>query len=352
MNSIRPIRWLHEERCLELIDQRLLPGEERWRRCTDVEQVAEAIQDMTVRGAPAIGITAAYGVVLGLGALADGGRLGDADARARVFELLLQTRPTAVNLAWALERMRGLSTRLLAGGALEGGALWTGLVDEADRILAEDIEVNGSIGDHGAGFIKDGVGVLTHCNAGALATGGYGTALGVIRKAWEQGRRFTVYADETRPRQQGARLTVWELQKDGIDVRLITDNMAASLMRAGRIDLAVTGADRVARNGDAANKIGTYGVAVLCRYHRLPFYIAAPLSTLDPALADGSGIPIEERDGDEVRVINGAPVTVPGVPVENPGFDVTPAALITSVITEHGAFAPKDLDAYLQQRGL
>ena len=352
MNGIRPIRWLHEARCLELIDQRLLPLEERWRRCADVNEVAESIEDMTVRGAPAIGITAAYGVVLGLGALADAGRLGEPEARARVFDLLLQTRPTAVNLAWALERMRQLCEGLLVGGIPSADSLWAALEGEADRILAEDIEINGMIGEHGAGFIADGMGVLTHCNAGALATGGYGTALGVIRKAWEQGRRFTVYADETRPRQQGARLTVWELVKDGIDVRLITDNMAGSLMRAGRIDLAITGADRVARNGDTANKIGTYGVAVLCRYHGLPFYVAAPLSTLDPALADGSGIPIEERDGDEVRVINGAPVTVPGVPVENPGFDVTPAALITRVITEHGAFAPRDLDAYLSDQGL
>jgi methylthioribose-1-phosphate isomerase len=351
MNDIRPIRWLHSERCLELMDQRLLPTEERWRRCEDLATVAEAIEDMTVRGAPAIGITAAYGVVLGLGALADAGRLSDTKAREQVFAQLLQTRPTAVNLAWALDRMRALSETLLASSPTPE-ALWSALEAEADLILADDIAINGAIGDHGAGFIKDGMGVLTHCNAGALATGGYGTALGVIRKAWEQGRRFTVYADETRPRQQGARLTIWELMKDGIDVRLITDNMAASLMRAGRIDLAVTGADRVARNGDSANKIGTYGVAVLCKHHGLPFYIAAPLSTLDPALPDGSGIPIEERDGDEVRVINGAPVTVPDVPVENPGFDVTPAALITRVITEHGAFAPEALDAYLSEKGL
>jgi methylthioribose-1-phosphate isomerase len=356
MSEIRPIRWLHEERCLELLDQRVLPLEERWRRCWDVATIAEAIQDMTVRGAPAIGITAAYGVVLGLGALADAGRIDDAQARAQVFGRLLQTRPTAVNLAWGLERMRAESERLLRefdsgdSGALDG--LWTGLEAEADRILAEDIEVNQHIGAHGADLITDGMGVLTHCNAGALATGGYGTALGIIRSAWAQGKRFTVFADETRPRQQGARLTVWELVQDGIDVRLITDNMAASLMRTGRIHLAITGADRVARNGDTANKIGTYGVAVLCHHHGLPFHIAAPLSTLDPALTEGSGIPIEERDGDEVRVINDAPVTVPDVPVENPGFDVTPAALIASVITEHGAFEPKAIDAYLRGRGL
>lgn len=350
MNPIEPIRWRDD--ALELLDQRLIPAREAWVRCDTWQAAATAIADMTVRGAPAIGITAAYGVVLGVRALEVSGALEAGDgggALAGVFEGLLATRPTAVNLAWALERMRArLRDLRLAGQA----PLTPPLLAEAHAILAEDIAVNRAIGAHGATLIRDGMGVLTHCNAGALATGGYGTALGVIRAAWDAGTRFTVFADETRPRQQGARLTVWELHRDGIDVRLITDNMAAALMRQGRIDLAITGADRVARNGDTANKIGTYGVAVACAHHGLPFHVAAPLSTLDPRLPDGSGIPIEERDGDEVRVINDAPVTLPGIPVENPGFDVTPAALITSILTEHGAFAPADLEAYLQGRGL
>ena len=335
-DPVRPVQWRDD--ALQLIDQRVIPEREDWVTCRGLDDTAEAIRNMTVRGAPAIGVTAAYGVVLGLRELEAAGRATDGAARAALFAELTGTRPTAVNLIWALDRMRGRLDALVSAAA--DAPWWPTLLEEARRIQREDIAINERIGAHGAHLIEDGAGVLTHCNAGALATAGYGTALGVIRAAWEAGRRFTVYADETRPRQQGARLTVWELHRDGVDVRLITDNMAASLMAKGRIQIAITGADRVARNGDTANKIGTYGVAVLCRHHGIPFHVAAPLSTIDPALPDGAGIPIEERDGDEVRVINGAPVTVPGVPVENPGFDVTPAELITSVITEHGVFQP------------
>jgi methylthioribose-1-phosphate isomerase len=342
MDSVRPIAWLDD--ALVLLDQRVLPDRETYVRCTTAPQVAEAIRDMTVRGAPAIGITAAYGVVLGV---------AEAEARGAdvgpVFDRLQATRPTAVNLRWALDRMRARLEALCAAGP---GPHAPALLSEAHAILADDIARNRRLGAHGADLIADGAGVLTHCNAGALATGGYGTALGVIRAAWEAGRRFTVYADETRPRQQGARLTVWELAREGIDVRLLADTMAASLMARGRIQVAITGADRIARNGDAANKIGTYAVAICCRYHGLPFHVAAPLSTFDPRLADGSGIPIEERDADEVRVINGAPITVPDVRVENPGFDVTPADLITSLVTEHGRFRPDQVDGYLRGQGL
>jgi methylthioribose-1-phosphate isomerase len=266
-----------------------------------------------------------------------------------VFDQLLATRPTAVNLRWGLERLRARLASLRASGP---GPHAPALLAEAHAMLDEDIALNRRIGAHGADLIHDGMGVLTHCNAGALATAGWGTALGVFRTAWEAGKRFTVYADETRPRQQGARLTVWELTKAGLEVRLIADTMAASLMARDRIQLAITGADRIARNGDTANKIGTYAVAIACRYHGLPFHVAAPLSTFDPRLPDGSGIPIEEREADEVRVINGAPVTVPDVPVENPGFDVTPAALITSHITEHGRFRPDQIDGWLRSHGL
>ena len=342
MNDVRPIAW--RDGALELLDQRVLPEREAYVRCTTAEQAAEAIRNMTVRGAPAIGLTAAYGVVLGVAEAERAGR-----DPAPVFELLRSTRPTAVNLRWALDRMRLLLGVLTAAGP---GPHAPALLAEAHVLLDEDVALNRRLAANGADLIADGMGVLTHCNAGALATGGWGTALGVFRTAWQAGKRFTVYADETRPRQQGARLTVWELTKAGIDVRLIADTMAASLMARGRIQLALTGADRIARNGDTANKIGTYAVAIACRYHDLPFHVAAPLSTFDPRLATGAGIPIEERDADEVRVVNGAPVTVPTVPVENPGFDVTPAALIASLITEHGRFRPAEIDGFLRDRGL
>ena len=342
MHDVRPIAWI--DGAVHLVDQRVLPEREVWVRCTTAAEVAEAIRNMTVRGAPAIGIAAAYGAVLGVAEAERAGR-----DPAPVFDLLLATRPTAVNLRWGLERLRARLAALCAAGPAPHAPA---LLAEAHAMLDEDIALNRRIGENGAHLITDGMGVLTHCNAGALATAGWGTALGVLRTAWEAGKRFTVYADETRPRQQGARLTVWELTQAGIDVRLIADTMAPSLMARGRVQLAITGADRIARNGDTANKIGTYGVAIACHHHGLPFHIAAPLSTFDPRLADGAGIPIEERDADEVRVINGAPITVPTVPVENPGFDVTPAALITSHITEHGRYRPEQIDGYLAEQGL
>jgi methylthioribose-1-phosphate isomerase len=344
--TLQPIRWRQGR--LELLDQRRLPEAEVWLTFDTLNGVAAAIRDMVVRGAPAIGIAGAFGVVLGVRALEHAGQLGEGPVLKQLFDTLLSTRPTAVNLRWGLERMRNRLRELRVAGATP---VWSGLLTEAQAILAEDMATCRAIGQHGAPLIEGGMGVLTHCNAGALATGGYGTALGVIRAAWESGKRFTVYADETRPRQQGARLTVWELTRDGIEVRLIADTMAPHLMARGRIQLAITGADRIARNGDSANKIGTYGVAIACAHHHLPFYVAAPLSTIDTFLTDGSRIPIEERDPDEVRVINGAPITVPDVPVENPGFDVTPASLIKGIITEHGLWAPP-LDPYLVKLGL
>jgi methylthioribose-1-phosphate isomerase len=304
---LSPMRW-HDD-ALELIDQRLLPTEETWIRCTTYEEVARAIKEMVVRGAPAIGCAAAYGVALGVRQNA---------ALDQVCATLAATRPTAVNLFWALERMRKNPT-----------------LEEAQRIQAEDIAACVAIGDHGAPLLPDGV-VLTHCNAGALATGGYGTALGVIRSAYAAGRKLRVFADETRPFLQGARLTAWELQRSGIDVTLITDNMAAHLMRCGEIQSVVVGADRIAANGDTANKIGTYGVALAAFAHTLPFFVAAPLSTIDLKTPTGAGIPIEERDRREVTHVGERALAPEGIGVRNPAFDVTPHALISAIITEKG----------------
>ena len=341
LNEIRPIRWLHAERCLELIDQRLLPGEERWRRCESLAVVAEAIEDMTVRGAPAIGITAAYGVVLGLSALAQEGRLLDAEARGAIFDQLFQTRPTAVNLAWALDRMRALTEGLLAAtGALDVPSFVAALEAEADLILADDIAINGRIGDHGAGFIEDGMGVLTHCNAGALATGGDGTALAVVRAAHRSGALARVYCTETRPWLQGARLTAWELGREGIERCLLVDSAAAGLLLAGEVDLVILGADRVTLNGDVANKVGTLALALAARAAGVPFYVAIPLSTLDRRTATGASIRIEERGADEVRMLAGVQIAQPETPVYNPVFDVTPADLVTAFVTDAGVLRP------------
>jgi methylthioribose-1-phosphate isomerase len=307
---ISPLRWDGE--VLWLLDQRKLPAEELWVACGDVEQVTEAIRTMVVRGAPAIGCTAAFGVALA--------------ARAGIpldqaITTLAETRPTAVNLRWALERMRA------ATGPLE---------TEAIAILEDDVARCRAIGAAGAELIPDGATVLTHCNAGALATGGYGTALGVIRAAVEGGRKLRVIADETRPWLQGARLTAWELARDGISVTLIPDVAAAWLISRGEITCAIVGADRIARNGDTANKIGTYGVALAAAAHGVPFYVAAPLSTVDPATPTGAQIPIEERSPDEVTSFAGTRIAPAGVGARNPSFDVTPAALITAIITERG----------------
>ena len=303
---------------LWLLDQRRLPTEEVWRRLSDVGSVAAAIRDMVVRGAPAIGCAAAWGLALG----ALGGEDFDASLAA-----LAATRPTAVNLFWALERMRRVAPRSAAA-----------LCAEAAAITREDLAACRAIGEHGAPLLPEGT-VLTHCNAGALATGGYGTALGVIRSAVAAGRRLRVFADETRPYLQGARLTAWELDQSGIDVTLITDGMAGHLMARGEVQSVIVGADRIARNGDTANKIGTYGVAVLARAHGIPFFVAAPRTTFDRGMADGAAIPIEERAAIEVTHLGGVRVAA-DVKVRNPSFDVTPARLIDAIITDAGVARP------------
>jgi methylthioribose-1-phosphate isomerase len=324
-------------RSLIMIDQRKLPGQEVYIRCRTYIQVAQAIEKMVVRGAPAIGIAAAYGLVLGTMALrAETGRSLDRDFE-KIYARLERTRPTARNLFWALERMKAVYERTRAEGLR---SIRAALLAEARAIEQEDAQTNRAIGRHGQALLRDGWTVLTHCNAGALATAEYGTALGIIRAAVAEGKRITVFADETRPFLQGARLTVWELDRDGIPVVLITDNMAGWFMRRGEVQAVVVGADRIARNGDTANKIGTYSVAVLARENGVPFYVAAPTSTIDLSLPDGAGIPIEERSPDEVREIAGRLLTVPYVEVRNPAFDVTPAAYITAIITERGVHRP------------
>jgi len=318
-----------------MIDQRRLPFEEVYVECGDEEGVAEAIETMVIRGAPAIGVAAAYGVALGLLRARPGDDLdGLLDG---VIGRLARTRPTAVNLFWALERMKRAYRE---NSHLSAAEIGLRLVREAQEIEQEDLQTNRQIGAHGRELIRDGDSVLTHCNAGELATAGYGTALGVIRAAFEQGKKFRVFVDETRPFLQGARLTAWELDRLGVPLTLITDNMAGWLMKKGEISLAVTGADRIARNGDAANKIGTYSVAVLARHHGLPFYMAAPLSTFDFGLRTGAGIPIEERPAREVREAAGCPITMSHIPVRNPAFDVVPARLITAIISELGVARP------------
>ena len=316
---------------IELIDQTRLPQEVVTLTIRDYRELADAIREMRVRGAPAIGIAAAYGVVLGIQALTDGAVLDE--HFKKVIEELTATRPTARNLFWALERMTQVFRENRDTG-LE--FLKETLLDEAKRIHEEDIEANKRIGSHGAKLIPDGATILTHCNAGALATGGYGTALGIVRAAWEAGKLKKVLVDETRPRLQGARLTAWELKQDGIPFELITDSMAGSFMACGEVDAVVVGADRIARNGDTANKIGTYPLAVLAHHHKVPFYVAAPTSTVDPTIKNGSQIPIEERDPSEVTQMRDVRIAPEGVNVRNPSFDVTPAGLITAIITEQG----------------
>jgi methylthioribose-1-phosphate isomerase len=308
------LRW--DGKALFLLDQRLLPREEVWLECRTASAVAEAIRTMVVRGAPAIGISAAFGMAMAARAGEDLQRTADEMKRSR---------PTAVNLAWAVDRMLAHSGDPAA---------------EAERILEEDVAANRAMGRFGAELLGVTSTVLTHCNAGALATGGYGTALGVIRAAVESGRSVAVFADETRPYLQGARLTAWELQRDGIDVTLITDSMSGHFFQQGKFDAAIVGADRIAANGDTANKIGTYTVAVLAHAHGVPFYVAAPLSTIDPACPSGAEIPIEERSENEVVEMNGTRVAPEGIHVRHPAFDVTPARLITAIITERGVLRP------------
>ncbi len=324
-SAFRTIDWRGD--ALVLLDQRVLPVDETYLTCADWRAVADAIKQMVVRGAPAIGITAAYGVVL---AAREAGDDAGPEALAPAFEGLAATRPTAVNLFWALDRMKA---RAAAG---RGPALTAALEDEARRIHDEDRAMCRAMGDHGAALLPDGARVLTHCNTGALATGGDGTALAVVRSGWRQGKVKLVYADETRPFLQGARLTAWELHRDAIPVRVITDNMAGHLMQLGQVDAVVVGTDRVAANGDVTNKIGTYAVAVLCHHHGIPFYVAGPTSTIDLATPTGADVPIEQRPAREVTHVGDRRLVPEGVAVENPAFDVTPAALVTAIITERG----------------
>jgi methylthioribose-1-phosphate isomerase len=313
-----------------MIDQTRLPLHEEYVTCRTYEEVAAAIRNMVIRGAPAIGVAAAMGVALGM-AHADG---SDLDAQMEhICNTLARTRPTAVNLFWAIDRMRKLYQSLRGRPLAE---IRERLAAEARQIRLEDIAINQAIGRHGADLVPDGKTVLTHCNAGALATAGYGTALGVIRAAVEAGKKVDVFADETRPFLQGARLTVWELQQDHIPATLITDNMAGYFLKSGRIGCVVVGADRIAANGDVANKIGTYSVAVLAKENGVPFFVAAPISTLDLTLASGDLIPIERRPDAEVTHVFGHPVAPLGTRVENPAFDVTPNRYVTAIITERG----------------
>lgn len=334
---IPTVEW--REGSVWLLDQSLLPGRTELLECKDVAAVASAIQKLKVRGAPAIGITAAMGVALGAQSLS----VADISTFERhvcaICDQLAATRPTAVNLFWALTRMKEVVRQNRGCTVAE---IQSRLVREALTIQREDLAMCKVLGQQGASLIKDGHNVLTHCNAGALATAGYGTALGVVRAAAGQGKKVHVFANETRPVLQGARLTAWELMEDGIPVTLITDSMAAVVMRQGKIDLCVVGADRIAANGDVANKIGTYAVAVLAKAHHIPFYVAASSSTIDISTPSGSAIPIEERPGDEVTTMNGETWIAPkGVDVFNPAFDVTPAKYVTGIITEQGVVSPK-----------
>jgi methylthioribose-1-phosphate isomerase len=329
--SVETLRW--RRGVLELLDQNMLPERVLYRKLRTSRETARGIRDMYVRGAPAIGVTAAFGMVL---AARRSARLGPKAFRReldRAEKVLAASRPTAVNLVWALERMRRIADDRpgLAPAEIAGR-----MEEEALEILREDVEINREMGRHGATLIEDGDVVLTHCNAGALATAGFGTALGVIRAAWEEGKRISVLADETRPRCQGAKLTAWELSREGIPVSVIADTAAGFCMRRGMVQKVVVGADRIAANGDVANKIGTYQVAVLAKENAIPFYVAAPVSTIDFALASGEEIPIEERHPSEVTHPGGRRLTPVGVAALNPAFDVTPSKYVTAIVTEKG----------------
>lgn len=339
---IKTIEWTSEG--VRMIDQRKLPTIEEYPVFPTYMDVAEAIRSMVVRGAPAIGVAAAMGVALGI----RDSKAGTIDELKKDFDhistVISSTRPTAVNLFWAVERMKRVFDSLITENA-KRGAIANRLIEEAIAIQTEDIENNKRMGQFGQALLPDSGTILTHCNAGALATAGYGTALGVIRAAVENGKRLHVLADETRPFLQGARLTAWELWKDDIEVRVIADNMAGSFMRQGLIDAVIVGADRIAANGDVANKIGTYTVAVLAKQHDIPFYVAAPISTLDLKIPDGSHIPIEQRSPLEVTHIGGVQVVPDGVNVFNPAFDVTPNEFVTAIITELGIARPPYLES-------
>jgi methylthioribose-1-phosphate isomerase len=346
MTAVRAIEWVGgPDGFLRLLDQTALPAAVSYRECREVEDVWEAIRSLRVRGAPAIGVAAAFGVVIGV----QRSEAAGFDAALRDAAVRLRTsRPTAVNLFWALDRMGRCGA---ASAGRPPAERVRRLLDEARAIEEEDRRMCRAIGEAGAPLVGDGQGVLTHCNTGSLATAGLGTAAAVLYVAAEQGKRFRVYADETRPLLQGARLTAWELAQAGLDVTLICDGMAAQVMKEGRVQLVVVGADRIAANGDAANKIGTYGVAVLARAHGIPFYVAAPSSTFDLDLPDGAGIPIEQRDPREVTHGFGRQTAPDGVAVYNPAFDVTPARLIDGLITEKGLLRPVTAEAILAALG-
>jgi len=338
------IEWTSAD-TVRLIDQRRLPLEEVYVECRDAAAVADAIRTMQIRGAPAIGVAGAMGLALAAKAIRADTFEDFFRELSRQGEKLFKTRPTAVNLAWGIDRMKRCAEK---NRDLPLPAVVEALIQEARAIREEDIRGNRAMGEHGKALIPDGAAVLTHCNAGALATAGYGTALGVIRAARAAGKRLSVWVDETRPFLQGARLTAWELHRDGIPVTLIADNMAGHLMQRGRIDLVVVGADRIARNGDVANKIGTYPLAVLAKEHGIPFYVAAPISTLDLSLKSGEEIPIEERSPEEVTTWAGIRTAPVGISAANPVFDVTPARYISAIITDRGVALPP-YDASLEE---
>src|SRR6188474_473576 len=342
---IKTVEWTKDG--VRMLDQRVLPAQETYLMLRSYDEVAEAIRKMVVRGAPAIGVSAAMGIALGASQSVGTSVADLEDDLLYICDVMGKTRPTAVNLFWAIERMRATFERNKHVGDVE--QVKKTLVAEALAIFDEDITANRAIGHHGEPLIPDGATVLTHCNAGALATAGdYGTALGVIRGARDAGKKVAVIADETRPFLQGLRLTAWELHKDGIPVTVITDNMAGHVMKSGRVKAVVVGADRIAANGDTANKIGTYGVAVLARENAIPFYVAAPLSTLDLTLKTGAEIPIEERDGREITHIKDYQLAPEGIDVHNPAFDVTPNQLITAIITDKGVARPPYLKSLKQ----
>jgi len=344
---IKTLEWT--DGGVRFLDQTKLPSEETYVTCATAEEVAEAIRTMVVRGAPAIGVAAAMGIALGA-RQAEGDHVAEFRRNfEQLCELMAETRPTAVNLFWAIQRMR---ERFEASVEMPVKQIQQALIAEAQRIYVEDLAANEALSKHGAALLPASGGVLTHCNAGALATaGGYGTALGVIRAAIEAGKKLHVFADETRPVLQGSRLTAWELQKDGIPTTVIADNMAGAMMRQGKIGAVVVGADRIAANGDTANKIGTYTVAVLAKEHGIPFYVAAPFTSIDLETPDGSRIPIEQRAAREVTHVGPMRIAPEGIKVENPAFDVTPNALIAAIITERGVAKPPFTEALRKLAG-
>ncbi len=343
ITEVNPIIWQNDR--VLLIDQTLLPGEYKIVEINSSEEMARAIKTMIVRGAPAIGVSAAYGIYLGAKEISITDKNEFLKQLEEIAVILRQTRPTAVNLFWAIERMLKVANQ--TNGTVE--EIQTALLETAKNIHAEDIQTCKNIGDLGVKFLPttpEKLNILTHCNAGALATAGYGTALGVIRSAWRDGRLAKVYADETRPRLQGAKLTTWECVQENIPVTLISDNMSAHCMKQGLIHAVVVGADRIAANGDTANKIGTYSLAIVAKAHNIPFFVAAPLSTIDFKLSNGSQIPIEERDAKEIYQVGETRICPEGIEFYNPAFDVTPAELIAGIMTEYGTVLPGELEQF------